>query len=115
MHAFVQASRSGIPVAFSGSSEQIRVSAALAVNAGMTPESAMLALTSGAARLLGMPAGSGEIEPGQPADLVVWNNTPLNLAARPEVVIIDGKEFEPDAVKQKLVPVSPSRLAGSGD
>lgn len=86
------AAKTGIPVAFSGETpQQIRETAALAVNAGMPAEAGLRGLTSGAARLTHMAEQTAVLAVGAPADLVVWTDSPLNLTARPIYVIVAGE------------------------
>ncbi len=86
------ASAAGVPIAFgTPSSEEPRITAAMLVNAGMTGEAALAGLTSGGAKLMGMPDNTCELISGANADLVVWNGSPLNLGCRPQAVIVDGK------------------------
>lgn len=88
----VAAARAGVPLAYgSGSANELRTTAAMLVSAGAPREASIQGLTSGAATLLGLPAGVGNIEPGRAADFVVWSGSPLDLAARPLAVIVDGK------------------------
>ncbi len=90
------ASTMGIPIAFAGESpEEIRATAALAVEAGMPRDRALLGLTRTAAQLTGMPRGTASLSIGQPADLVIWNASPLNLSARPVRVIVGGNVVDP--------------------
>ena len=37
--------------------------------------------------------GSGSIEPGKDADLVVWSGDPLDVLSRVEHALIDGTEI----------------------
>jgi imidazolonepropionase-like amidohydrolase len=95
VQSIVKAAGDGIPLAFGlGTAEQIRVTAALAVNAGLPRSTCLSALTRGAATMLGMPAGAGRLIVGQPADLVIWNDSPLDPAASPLQVMIDGKPWD---------------------
>jgi imidazolonepropionase-like amidohydrolase len=87
-----EAVRAGIPVAFgSGSAQEMRLTAALAINFGMSREAAWRGLTTGVGPMAGQPAGSGKLAAGAPADLVVWDGPPLDLRSRPLRVIVDGK------------------------
>lgn len=86
------AANAGVLLGFTGNDPNaIRVTAAAAVQAGLPAAKAMQALTSDAAKLVGMSEGAGRFAVGEPADLVVWSGSPLNLAARPLAVIVDGK------------------------
>ena len=95
----VDASLAGIPVSFgSGSAQDMRTTAALAINAGMPRAAAWRGLTSTAAQSAGLPEGYGRLAPGGSADLAIWDGSPLDLRSRPLRVLIDGKEaFTADA------------------
>jgi imidazolonepropionase-like amidohydrolase len=89
----VDASLAGIPVSFgSGSAQDMRTTAALAVNAGMPREAAYRGLTTTAAQSAGLQDSYGRIAPGGAADLVIWDGAPLDLRSRPLCVLVDGKE-----------------------
>ncbi|HEV8058857.1 MAG TPA: amidohydrolase family protein, partial [Gemmataceae bacterium] len=89
----VDASLAGIPVTFgSGSAQEMRTTAALALNAGMPREAAWRGLTSSAAQAAGLPDAYGKLVAGNPADLVIWDGSPLDLRSRPLRVLVDGKE-----------------------
>ncbi|MDQ1494185.1 MAG: hypothetical protein QOG69_668, partial [Actinomycetota bacterium] len=65
--------------------------------AGMTPTQALVATTSEAARLLGLDAELGTIEPGKRADLVVLDGDPYdlhNMAERVRQVWKDGRRVD---------------------
>lgn len=86
----------GVPIAFctdgpAHEPEALRLSAALAVRAGLDPERALRALTVDAAALLGAADRLGSLEPGRDADLVVWSGNPLDLGTRPLAVIVGGE------------------------
>jgi imidazolonepropionase-like amidohydrolase len=69
---------------------QLRLQAAFAARAGLSWETAIAGITSMAAEIAGIGDRVGRLAPGFDADLVVWSGDPLELAARPELVIIDG-------------------------
>jgi imidazolonepropionase-like amidohydrolase len=86
--------RAGVPVAIStlGDVQQtrtLRQLAGIAVAAGMPWDKALEAITSVPAQIYGI-RDRGAIERGAAADLVVWSGDPLEIASRPEVVIIGG-------------------------
>jgi imidazolonepropionase-like amidohydrolase len=82
----------GVPVAFgSGSAQELRITAALAINAGLPREVAWHGLTGNAGQILGLPPSAGRLAVGVPADLVVWNGSPLDLRSRALRVVVDGK------------------------
>ena len=89
----VDASLAGIPVSFGvGSAQDMRTTAALAVNAGMPREAAWRGMTTTAAKSAGLPESYGRLVPGGAADLVIWDGSPLDLRSRPLRVLVDGKE-----------------------
>ena len=89
----VDASLAGIPVSFgSGSAQDMRTTAALAINAGMPREAAWRGLTTTAAQSAGLPEAYGRLVPGGSADLAIWDGSPLDLRSRTLRVLIDGKE-----------------------
>jgi cytosine/adenosine deaminase-related metal-dependent hydrolase len=93
MQELVAASQAAIPVSFgTGSAQDMRTTAALAINAGMSKETAWKGLTTIAARSAGLPESFGRIVPGAAADLVIWDGSPLDLRSRPVRVLVDGKE-----------------------
>ena len=86
-----EVSKAGVPLAFSATTpDAIRGSAAMLINAGMSPEAAIKALTSDAARMCGL-TDSGEIASNKPADLVIWTGSPVDFGARAVSVIVDGQ------------------------
>jgi imidazolonepropionase-like amidohydrolase len=87
-----EAAAAGVPVAFGSTSAQgLRITAALAVNAGMPGAAAWRGLTTAAGQMTGLPASVGRLVPGGPADLVVWDGSPLDLRSRPLRVVVGGK------------------------
>jgi imidazolonepropionase-like amidohydrolase len=86
-----RAAPAGIPIAFGSGSRRICVSRRLTVNAGLPREAAWRGLTTASAQMLGLPASAGKLTVGAPADLVVWNESPLDLRSRTLRVVVDGK------------------------
>lgn len=87
-----RAAPNGVPIAFgSGTAQELRITAALAVNAGLPREVAWGALTGPGGQMLGLPATAGKLAIGAPADLVVWNGSPLDVRSRALRVVVDGK------------------------
>jgi imidazolonepropionase-like amidohydrolase len=89
--------KAGIPVAICSDhpvvpAEYLRIYAGLAVSAGMTEAQALAAITSGAARILGIDQITGSILPGRRADLVLWSDHPLlAIGARALAVWVNGQ------------------------
>lgn len=90
-HELAAAAAAGVPVAFFGSAVEERLTAALAINAGMPREAAWRGLTTGAARTAGLPDAVGRLMMGDAADFVIWDNSPLDLRSRPLSVVVNGK------------------------
>ena len=70
--------------------EELRLSAALCVRAGLAPLAARRALTSDAAALAGVADRVGRLAPGLDADLVLWSGDPLDLTSAVQAVYVDG-------------------------
>jgi imidazolonepropionase-like amidohydrolase len=65
--------------------------AAFAFKNGMSEEAALQAVTINAARVTGMDARVGSLEPGKDADILILRGHPLQTRSVPEAVFIDGK------------------------
>ena len=65
--------------------------AAIAIKHGMEKEKAIESITINPAKVLGIEDRVGSIEVGKDADIVIWNNEPLDLQSYVEYTIIDGK------------------------
>lgn len=66
------------------------VNAGCAVRAGLNAHRALEAITIDAARILGIDSRVGSIEVGKDADLVVYEQKPLDLRTRVRLVVMDG-------------------------
>jgi imidazolonepropionase-like amidohydrolase len=73
----------------------MREGAGLAVAAGLPYRAALAAITSTAAKVLGLPPTAGTLGAGAAADLVVWDGDPLEPSSAPALVIIDGETVSP--------------------
>ncbi|MBL8858132.1 MAG: amidohydrolase family protein [Planctomycetes bacterium] len=86
----------GIPVAFHSDAEEgaadLPLIAAYAVSQGMSPEAALIALTSDAARMLAIHDRVGLLRPGMDADVVLYDRSPLDVSATVLKVFVNGKE-----------------------
>ena len=63
----------------------------LAINHGLSEESALKAITSQAAKHIGLADQVGSLQSGLEADLVIWSEKPFALLAKVEETIISGK------------------------
>ncbi len=71
--------------------QYLPIQAALAVREGLNELTALKSITITAAKFTGIDDRVGSIEEGKDADLVIWNNFPLDWQAIPEYVLINGK------------------------
>ena len=71
-------------------------------------------ITLNAAKAMGIDEMTGSLEPGKMADVVLWNDNPLSVYARPEKVWIDGALMY-DAMDRKRRPVSDFELGQPGE
>jgi imidazolonepropionase-like amidohydrolase len=73
-------------------------------------------ITLNPAKAMGIDRMTGSLAPGKMADVVLWNDNPLSVYARPEKVWVDGALLF-DALDRKRRPVSDFELGlpGEGD
>lgn len=88
--------RAGVQIAITTDAPVVPINflvhqATLAVKEGLAPRVALEAITINPARILGLDARVGSIEPGKDADLVVWSGDPLDVLSRAEQVYVDGR------------------------
>jgi len=92
-------SRRGVPIAFQSNAEDgarhLPAVVLYAVERGLAPESALEALTVGAAKAFKIADRVGTIEPGKDADLVIFSGHPFEEAGRVLRIVVDGKEVRP--------------------
>jgi hypothetical protein len=88
----------GVNVVFSGAgthnARKQRQAAGNAVANGLPWDAALAALTAVPADIFGLDGGAGRIEPGSPADLVLWSGDPLEVTTWAEQVIVGGKPVD---------------------
>jgi imidazolonepropionase-like amidohydrolase len=60
---------------------------------GLTEEEALHLVTINPAKMLHLDAHMGSIKEGKDADVVLWNDNPLSIYARPEYTFVDGREL----------------------
>jgi hypothetical protein len=105
----------GIPVALSGRGlggpAQLRERLLAAVEAGLSPDDALRALTVTPARLLGLEAALGTVEPGKLANLVVVQGDLFTKDAKIRHVFVEGLRFD---IPAAAVPRSAGGRGGRG-
>ncbi len=67
--------------------------AAMSVQEGLDPGTALRALTINPARIAGIDGRLGSLEPGKDADLVIWSGDPLDQRSRVQRALISGAEI----------------------
>jgi urease alpha subunit len=60
---------------------------------GLTEEEAWKLCTLNPAKMLHVDDRVGSIKAGKDADVVLWNNNPLSIYAKPEMTLVDGACF----------------------
>ena len=88
--------RQHVPVAIAGGlpgepADSLRVGAAVAARAGLSPSAARRAITAVPASLLGVAERIGVLETGHQADVVVFSGDPLDLRSRVLAVYVAGR------------------------
>ncbi len=80
---------------------------------GLSEEEAWKTVTLNPAKLLHLDNRMGSIKVGKDADLVLWNNNPLSIYARPEKSIIEGAvyfDIDTDIILQENVKKERARI-----
>ncbi|SDM28006.1 amidohydrolase [Sediminibacillus halophilus] len=72
--------------------EHLMTSAIMAVKNGLSETQAMRAITSDAARHLGIEKRVGSVEAGKDADFVLWSGNPFDLHSKAEKTFIEGQQ-----------------------
>lgn len=68
----------------------------------ITEEEAWKMVTLNPAKMLHLDKKLGSITPGKDADLVLWNNNPLSIYAKPEMTFVDGICYFNDLEDQQM-------------
>lgn len=93
---YAEMAAAGIPIAFHSDAEEgaadLPLIAAYAVSQGMSPETALGALTGDAARMLAIDHRVGLLKAGLDADIVLYDRSPLDVSATVLRVWVNGKE-----------------------
>ncbi|TDB64643.1 amidohydrolase family protein [Arundinibacter roseus] len=80
---------------------------------GISEEDAWKMVTLNPAKLLHLDSRLGSVKAGKDADLVLWNNHPLSIYARPDFTMIEGAiyfDYEADQKKQEKLAQERSQL-----
>lgn len=81
--------------------------------AGMSEEDALKMVTLNPAKMLHLENQLGSLKAGKDADVVVWNNNPLSIYAKPEMTFVDGYRFydiEKDKALRQQIATERNRL-----
>ena len=73
--------------------QYLPICAGMAMREGMTEEDAFKALTIVPAKILKVDDRVGSLTVGKDADVGVWNNHPMEIMGRPEMVFVFGKQI----------------------
>ncbi|CAL2101070.1 Secreted enzyme, contains two amidohydrolase related domains [Tenacibaculum sp. 190130A14a] len=80
---------------------------------GLSEQDAWATVTINPAKLLHLDNRTGSIKVGKDADIVVWNDNPLSVYAKPEKTIIDGAiyfDIEKDKSKRQAIKAERAKL-----
>lgn len=110
----------GVTVAFSGfgtfgthNARKQRQAAGNAVANGLPWEAALAALTAIPASVFGLDDGFGTLEPGSPANLVIWSGDPLEVTTWADEVVINGERVEmvsrQTLLRDRYLPENPGK------
>jgi imidazolonepropionase-like amidohydrolase len=98
--------KAGVTIAFmtgdAHNARNLKQAAGNAVAYGLPWETALAAMTINPARIWGIAAGYGSLEPGKDADVVVWDGDPLEVTTFAERVFIRGVEMPRDSRQIRL-------------
>jgi hypothetical protein len=93
---YAELAAAGIPVAFHSAAEEgaaeLATMAAYAVSLGLSPDGAVRALTSDAARMLAIDSRVGRLEPGLDGDVLLLDGPPLEASTRVLRAWVNGEE-----------------------
>jgi len=94
---YAEMAEAGIPIAFHSDAEEgagdLPSMAAYAISRGMSPEAALRALTSDAARMFAVQDRIGRLAPGLDADVALLDGSPLDVSTRVLRVWVSGEEI----------------------
>jgi imidazolonepropionase-like amidohydrolase len=81
----------------------VKYAAGNAVANGLPWAAALEAVTVKPARIFGIAASYGTLEPGMDADVVIWSGDPFEVTTPVETVFIEGKEMPKDTRQLELL------------
>ena len=81
----------------------VKYAAGNAVAYGLPWDAALEALTVNPARIFGIDASYGTLQPGKDADVVIWSGDPFEVTTAVETVFIEGKEMPKDNRQLELL------------
>jgi hypothetical protein len=85
----------GVTIAFTGHgthhARKLRQAAGNAVAHGLPWNAALAALTANPADIFGLEESAGTLQPGSPADLVIWSGDPLDVTSAADQVVVGGR------------------------
>ena len=108
----------GVQFAFrsrsSSAARNLPYQAGMAVAFGLSEDDAMVALTGGAAEILGLEKQIGRLEEGLRADLIVTDGSPLQITTAMKMLVIGGREVSLETKHTQLYERYRSRLKDPG-
>jgi hypothetical protein len=97
VNRYAELAAAGLPIAFHSAAEEgaaeLPTFALLAVVEGLSPQAALVALTSGAAKMLGLQESIGALMVGLDADVLLLSASPYESAAAVQRVWVNGEEI----------------------
>jgi len=97
VNRYAELAAAGLPIAFHSAAEEgaaeLATFALMAVIEGLSPQAALVALTSGAARMLGLQDRVGSLTVGLDADVLLLNASPYQGVAAVQRVWVNGEEI----------------------
>ncbi len=91
-------------------SRNLPFEAAMAVAYGLSPESALKAVTLWPAQILGIGDKTGSLTVGKQADLLITDGSPLQPSSQVKAVFIGGRPFPPESRHTRLYEKYRARL-----
>jgi imidazolonepropionase-like amidohydrolase len=85
----------------SGHAPNFRAGLQKAIEKGLPRETALRAVTLGAAEALGIADRTGSLDKGKVANVVAWSGEPLSKEAKVKMVFVDGTLYEPEEKKEE--------------